>query len=103
MLAKALNLCAQPMKWDETSFNTPFGTKMCKKPIFHDFPIQMYGAIEQKHVTYYPGMLLISNFSVKLLVVYFGPRVYQTGSLVIALIHGLLVCLYYLTQLISFF
>ena len=57
MLAKALNLCAQPMKWDETSFNTPFGTKMCKKLYFHDFLIQTYGAIGQKYVTHYPGML----------------------------------------------
>ena len=37
MLANALYLCAQSMKWDETSFNTPFGTKMCKKPIFSRF------------------------------------------------------------------
>ena len=25
------------MKWDETLFNTPFGTKLCKKPIFSRF------------------------------------------------------------------
>ena len=37
MLANALYLCAQSMKWDETSFNTSFGTKMCKKTIFSWF------------------------------------------------------------------
>ena len=30
----------------------------CAKNLyFHDFPIQMYGPIGQKHVTRYPGML----------------------------------------------
>ena len=30
----------------------------CAKNLyFHDFPIQMYGTIGQKHVTRYPGML----------------------------------------------
>ena len=37
MLAKALNYCAQPIKWDETSFNTPFSTKMSKKPMLSWF------------------------------------------------------------------
>ena len=31
--------------------------KCAKNLYFHDFPIQMYGAIGQKHVTLYPGML----------------------------------------------
>ena len=31
--------------------------KCAKNLYFHDFPIQMYGAIGQKHVTRYPGML----------------------------------------------
>ena len=53
MLAKALDFCAQPMKWDETSFDTLFDIKMCKKLYFHDFPMQRYGTIGQKHVTLY--------------------------------------------------
>ena len=28
MLVKALDFCAQSIKWDETSFNTTFDTKM---------------------------------------------------------------------------
>ena len=31
--------------------------KFAKKQYSHDFPIQMYRAIGQKHVTLYPGML----------------------------------------------
>ena len=31
--------------------------KCPKNLYFNDFPIQMYGAIGQKHVTLYPGML----------------------------------------------
>ena len=59
MLAKAFDLCAQPTKCDETSFKTTFGNKMCKKQYFHDFPIQMYGAIGQNTLPcMYPGMLL---------------------------------------------
>ena len=57
MLEKALDLYTQPMKWGETSFNTTFGTECAKNLYFNDFPIQMYGAIGQKHVTLYPGML----------------------------------------------
>ena len=58
MLAKALDLYAQPIKWDETSFNTTFGTKCAENLYFYDFPIQMYGSIWQKqHVPLYPGML----------------------------------------------
>ena len=39
MLEKALDFWAQPVKWDETSFNTLFGTKCTKNLYFHDFPI----------------------------------------------------------------
>ena len=31
--------------------------KYAKNLYFNNFPIQMYGAIGQKHVTLYPGML----------------------------------------------
>ena len=58
MLEKALDLYTKPMKWGETLFNTTFGTKMCKKLYLYDFPIQMQGAIGQKRVTFYPGMLV---------------------------------------------
>ena len=46
---------ANEMGWN--IFYTPFDTKICKKPLyFHDFPIQMYGPIGQKHVTLCPGI-----------------------------------------------
>ena len=53
MLAKAVDFCAQPMKLDEISFNTPFGTKVYKKLIFSWFSNTnvIYGAIGQQRVT----------------------------------------------------
>ena len=49
MLPKELEICAQPMKRKETSLNT----KICKNVRFHDFPIQIYKRVEQKHVILY--------------------------------------------------
>ena len=57
MLAKALYLRAQPMKWDGTSFNTTFGTTMCNKPIFSQFSHTNVLGNRAKHVILYPGML----------------------------------------------
>ena len=57
MIAKALNFCTKLIKLDETSFNTPFGIKMCKKPIFSRFYLTNVWSNRAKTLYLVPRML----------------------------------------------